>query len=101
MCYTVSAENVLTWALLKHEEGVSISFLKRFSQDVRKKLEDCAFDVSSKSVSAVVEDSDMFEWVDNLVVFSNNYKLDIRKIKSSLEYRLPEEVNKALATSNI
>lgn len=102
MCYTVSAENLLTWALLrKRNEGVSITFIRRISELVQTSINDCTFDVSASSLYAVVEDSEMFEWSNNVITFSNSYTINMQKVRSSLEYRMPSQIIDALDSCKI
>ncbi|HEY8892604.1 MAG TPA: hypothetical protein VIM70_20405 [Clostridium sp.] len=102
MCYTVSAEDMLTWALVKSDEGVSVSYVRRLSEVAQAKIRNCNFDVAASSLWAVVEYSAMFKCLDNnTIVFTNNYINKIDKIKETLKYTIPKKINEVLAESFI
>ncbi len=100
MGYTVTAEDMLTWALVKHQKGVSISYVRRLSEVAQTKVNNCGFDVEARSLLAVVEGSEIFEWSNNsTIVFASDYVEKIDRIKKTLEYTIPVKINDALANS--
>lgn len=103
MCYEVSAEKILTWALIKQRNGVSIYDIKRLSNAIQNNR-DCDFDIDieAKSLWATVEESEVFKWKDDeTIVFTNEYIDKIDKMKECLEYTTPKKINKVLSDSYI
>ena len=92
--YTLSIENLIKWALLKNTEGVSIGFIRGFSEHL-KVPEDCYIDATARSLYAILDIYDyMFKWDekdDNKVVFTNYYKNRLEEIEKSLLRSFPRK----------
>jgi len=93
--YTLNIENLTKWALLKNPEGVSIGFIRGFSEYLKTPV-DCYIDATAKSVYALLEMyNDMFKWDetdDYKIVFTNYYKNRLEEIEQSLLRSLPRNI---------
>jgi len=95
--YTLSIENIVTWALLKRPEGINIPFLKDLSYRINPYIKEGYVDIESKSLWALLDWSDMFKYDeenDNKIVFRDNYKDKLKDIEDKLIYRLPSYLAK-------
>jgi len=95
--YTLSIENIVTWALLKRPEGINIPFLKDLSYRINPYIKEGYVDIESKSLWALLDWSDMFKYDekdDNNIVFRDKYKNKLKDIEDKLVYRLPSYLAK-------
>jgi len=92
--YTLNIENLTKWALLKNPEGVSIGFIRGFSEYLKTPV-DCYIDATAKSVYALLEIyNHMFKWDekdDDKIVFTNYYKNRLEEIEKSLLRSFPRK----------
>jgi len=96
MSYTVSAENILCETLVKEGEGVSFQVIRIFSEIAQTKLPDCYFDISARSIYAVIDAySDIFVWEHEQIKFTKYYSENLDEVKQLFERRLPRKVRKA------
>lgn len=92
MGYTVSAENILYGALIKRK-SVSISNIRYFTEVAQTRVTNCYFDISAKSIYAVLEAySDVFKWEDDQIEFTDYYKRNIKEVKEIYHRRLPRMI---------
>ena len=92
MSYTVSAENILYSVLIKRK-SVSIPNIRYFTEVAQTRVTNCYFDISAKSIYAVLEAySDVFKWQDEQIEFTQYYKENIQEIMEIYHRRLPRMI---------
>ncbi len=93
--YLLDVENIVTWALLKRPEGISIPFLKDLSSHLNVYI-DGYIDIESKSIWALLDTSNMFKWYedDRKIVFTEQYKSNLKDVEDKLIDKLPRHLAK-------
>jgi hypothetical protein len=92
LSYTVSAENILYGALIERK-SVSIPNIRYFTEVAQTRVTNCYFDISAKSIFAVLEAySDVFKWKDDQIELTDYYKKHIIEIKEIYYRRLPHKI---------
>lgn len=93
MSYTISAENILCEILVKNGESISFTHIRRFSEIAQTKLSDCYFDITAKSIYAVMDSySDIFIFENEKIRFTPYYNEHQNEVRTIFERRLPRKV---------
>ena len=95
MCREINAEFVLANMLVTTQRSVSIRTLKKVRQEIEQKIPSVFVDVTSDSITTVVESRpEMFRWADDEVDRAPNADkfFSARYVRDHINWRVPGNI---------